>query len=145
MRPFDVYRGEQVGAGRKSIAFAVTFQSAERTLSDEDAAALRGRIVEGALEAVRRRAARRVNPIRAILRTDRAMGMFRVALAAGAVLAVLGSAGGAGAQSQTLTGVVGPGFTIRLNDSTGAPVKQLDPGTYTIQVRGPVRPSTTST
>ena len=76
-----------------------------------------------------------MNPIRAMLRTDRAMGMFRVALAAGAVLAVLGSAGGAGAQSQTLTGVVGPGFTIRLNDSTGAPVKQLDPGTYTIQVQ----------
>jgi phenylalanyl-tRNA synthetase beta chain len=46
IRPFDVYRGEQVGAGRKSIAFAVTFQSAERTLSDEDAAALRGRIAE---------------------------------------------------------------------------------------------------
>ncbi len=45
MRPFDVYRGEQVGAGRKSIAFAVTFQSPERTLTDEDAAALRGRIV----------------------------------------------------------------------------------------------------
>jgi phenylalanyl-tRNA synthetase beta chain len=46
MRPFDVYHGEQVGAGRKSIAFAVTFQSAERTLSDEDAARLRARIVE---------------------------------------------------------------------------------------------------
>jgi phenylalanyl-tRNA synthetase beta chain len=46
IRAFDVYRGEQVGAGRKSIAFAVTFQSAERTLSDEDAAALRGRIVK---------------------------------------------------------------------------------------------------
>jgi phenylalanyl-tRNA synthetase beta chain len=46
MRPFDVYRGEQVGAGRKSIAFAVSFQSAERTLTDEDAAALRDRIVQ---------------------------------------------------------------------------------------------------
>ena len=46
MRPFDVYRGEQVGDGRKSVAFAVTFQSAERTLTDEDAAALRKRIVE---------------------------------------------------------------------------------------------------
>jgi phenylalanyl-tRNA synthetase beta chain len=45
MRPFDVYRGEQVGEGRKSIAFAVEFQSPERTLSDEDAAALRERIV----------------------------------------------------------------------------------------------------
>ena len=45
MRVFDVYRGEQVGPGRKSIAFSVVFQSPERTLSDEDAAALRGRIV----------------------------------------------------------------------------------------------------
>jgi phenylalanyl-tRNA synthetase beta chain len=44
-RPFDVYRGAQVGEGRKSVAFAVTFQSAERTLTDEDAAALREKIV----------------------------------------------------------------------------------------------------
>jgi phenylalanyl-tRNA synthetase beta chain len=36
--PFDVYHGEQVGAGRKSIAFAVTFQSRR-------AHALRGRRV----------------------------------------------------------------------------------------------------
>jgi phenylalanyl-tRNA synthetase beta chain len=46
MRPFDVYRGEQVGEGRKSLAFSVSFQSSERTLTDEDAAALRERIVE---------------------------------------------------------------------------------------------------
>jgi phenylalanyl-tRNA synthetase beta chain len=46
MRAFDVYRGEQVGEGRKSIAFAVTFQSPERTLSDEDAARLRSAVVE---------------------------------------------------------------------------------------------------
>jgi phenylalanyl-tRNA synthetase beta chain len=45
MRAFDVYRGDQVGPGRKSIAFAVTFQSPERTLTDEDAAELRNRIV----------------------------------------------------------------------------------------------------
>ena len=45
MEAFDVYRGEQVGEGRKSIAFNVTFQSAERTLSDGDAAALREKIV----------------------------------------------------------------------------------------------------
>jgi phenylalanyl-tRNA synthetase beta chain len=45
MRVFDVYRGDQVGPGRKSLAFSVTFQSSERTLSDEDAAALRDRIV----------------------------------------------------------------------------------------------------
>jgi phenylalanyl-tRNA synthetase beta chain len=50
MRPFDVYRGEQVGEGRKSVAFAVTFQSPERTLTDEDAAALRERIVSALRE-----------------------------------------------------------------------------------------------
>jgi phenylalanyl-tRNA synthetase beta chain len=43
---FDVYRGDQVGAGRKSIAFRAAFQSDERTLSDEDAAEIRARIVE---------------------------------------------------------------------------------------------------
>jgi len=48
--PFDVYRGEQVGEGRKSIAFAVSFQSRERTLTDEDAASLRERIVEALRE-----------------------------------------------------------------------------------------------
>jgi phenylalanyl-tRNA synthetase beta chain len=42
---FDVYRGQQVGSGKKSIAFRAAFQSPERTLSDEDAARLRGRIV----------------------------------------------------------------------------------------------------
>ena len=46
MRAFDVYRGEQVGPGKKSIAFSVTFQSPERTLTDADAAALRTRIVQ---------------------------------------------------------------------------------------------------
>jgi phenylalanyl-tRNA synthetase beta chain len=45
---FDVYRGEQVGEGRKSVAFSVAYQSPERTLSDEDAARLRTAIV-GAL------------------------------------------------------------------------------------------------
>ena len=44
-RVFDVYRGEQVPAGKKSIAIALAFQSSERTLSDEDAAGLRARIV----------------------------------------------------------------------------------------------------
>jgi phenylalanyl-tRNA synthetase beta chain len=47
MRPFDVYRGDQIGPGKKSIAFAVSFQSREGTLTDEDAAELRNRIVEG--------------------------------------------------------------------------------------------------
>jgi plastocyanin len=77
-----------------------------------------------------------MNPVRQKLRIDRTMGTRVVfAAAAAAVVAVLGAAGGAGAQSRTLTGVVGPGFTIRLTDSSGAAVKQLDPGTYTIQVQ----------
>ncbi len=50
MRPFDVYHGPQVGEGRKSIAFSVSFQSPERTLSDDDAAALRERIVDALAE-----------------------------------------------------------------------------------------------
>ncbi|TMK77905.1 MAG: phenylalanine--tRNA ligase subunit beta [Actinobacteria bacterium] len=50
MRVFDVYRGGQVGEGRKSLAFAVSFQSPERTLSDDDAAALRKKIVEALAE-----------------------------------------------------------------------------------------------
>ena len=40
------YRGDQIPAGKKSVAFAVAFQSPERTLSDEDATRLRGAIVE---------------------------------------------------------------------------------------------------
>ena len=47
---FDVYRGEQVGEGKKSIAFSVAFQSPERTLSDEDAAALRQKIADALAE-----------------------------------------------------------------------------------------------
>ena len=54
MRAFDVYRGEQVGPGKKSIAFSVTFQSPERTLTDEDAAELRSRVVSALETRVRR-------------------------------------------------------------------------------------------
>jgi phenylalanyl-tRNA synthetase beta chain len=44
-RVFDVYRGQQVGEGRKSVAIHLAFQSPDRTLTDEDAAELRARIV----------------------------------------------------------------------------------------------------
>jgi phenylalanyl-tRNA synthetase beta chain len=46
IRAFDVYQGEPIPAGKKSIAFAVAFQSPERTLADEDAARLRTAIVD---------------------------------------------------------------------------------------------------
>jgi phenylalanyl-tRNA synthetase beta chain len=49
-RVFDVYRGEQVGEGRKSVAIHLAFQSPERTLTDEEAAELRGRIVSALAE-----------------------------------------------------------------------------------------------
>ena len=39
------YRGDQIAPGKKSVAFSVVFQSAERTLSDEDGAPLRAAIV----------------------------------------------------------------------------------------------------
>jgi len=46
IRVFDVYRGAQVGEGRKSVAFSVSYQSPERTLTEEDASRLRARIVD---------------------------------------------------------------------------------------------------
>jgi phenylalanyl-tRNA synthetase beta chain len=51
MRAFDVYRGGQVEPGKKSIAFSVTFQSPERTLTDQDAAELRSRVVSAVEQA----------------------------------------------------------------------------------------------
>jgi phenylalanyl-tRNA synthetase beta chain len=45
-RVFDVYRGAQVGEGRTSLALALEFRAPDRTLSDEDVAPLRERIVE---------------------------------------------------------------------------------------------------
>ncbi|MGZ8688029.1 MAG: phenylalanine--tRNA ligase subunit beta, partial [Gaiellaceae bacterium] len=44
-RVFDVYRGGQVGEGKKSVAIHLSFQAPDRTLSDEDAEAVRGRVV----------------------------------------------------------------------------------------------------
>jgi phenylalanyl-tRNA synthetase beta chain len=42
---FDVYRGEQVAAGRTSLAIALTFRARDRTLSDGDVAPAREKIV----------------------------------------------------------------------------------------------------
>ncbi|MBV8064566.1 MAG: phenylalanine--tRNA ligase subunit beta [Actinobacteria bacterium] len=47
---FDEYRGEQIGAGRRSLAFRVVFGSDERTLTDEEAAVLRAKIVDAVRE-----------------------------------------------------------------------------------------------
>ena len=42
---FDVYRGEQVGAGKKSMAYSLTYQAEDRTLGDKDVEKQRNKIV----------------------------------------------------------------------------------------------------
>jgi len=45
VRLFDVYRDEKIGAGKRSLAYSLTYQ-AEKTLTDADAAAIRNKIVK---------------------------------------------------------------------------------------------------
>jgi phenylalanyl-tRNA synthetase beta chain len=45
VRLFDLYRGEQVGEGKKSLAYSLTFQADDRTLADKDVNKLRGKIL----------------------------------------------------------------------------------------------------
>jgi phenylalanyl-tRNA synthetase beta chain len=44
-RLFDVYTGAQVPAGKKSLAYALTFQSDKETLTDRAVAKVQERIV----------------------------------------------------------------------------------------------------
>jgi phenylalanyl-tRNA synthetase beta chain len=44
VRVFDLYRGEQVGEGRKSVALRLEFRAADRTLTDEEVGARRDAI-----------------------------------------------------------------------------------------------------
>jgi phenylalanyl-tRNA synthetase beta chain len=46
VRLFDLYRGEKVGAGRKSLAYSITYQAIDKTLSDKDVAGFRARILK---------------------------------------------------------------------------------------------------
>ncbi len=41
---FDEYAGEQVGAGKRSLAFSLTYQAPDRTLTDADARKIRERV-----------------------------------------------------------------------------------------------------
>jgi phenylalanyl-tRNA synthetase beta chain len=45
MRLFDVYRGDQVGRGKKSLAYSLTYQAPDRTLNDQEALQIRQRII----------------------------------------------------------------------------------------------------
>jgi phenylalanyl-tRNA synthetase beta chain len=47
---FDVYRGAQVGEGRVSLALHLEFRAPDRTLTDEEVAAARGRIAAALAE-----------------------------------------------------------------------------------------------
>ncbi len=49
---FDVYQGDQVGEGRKSLAYRLTFRSTERTLTTEEVSAMRDAAVATAAERV---------------------------------------------------------------------------------------------
>jgi len=43
---FDEYSGEQVGAGKRSLAFSLTYQAPDRTLTDADARKIRERVAK---------------------------------------------------------------------------------------------------
>jgi phenylalanyl-tRNA synthetase beta chain len=45
VRLFDVYRDEKIGAGKKSLAYSLTYQS-DKTMTDAEAAAIRSKIVK---------------------------------------------------------------------------------------------------
>ena len=45
---FDVFTGDQLGEGVKSLAYAVTFRAPDKTLTSEDSEAIRKRIVDEA-------------------------------------------------------------------------------------------------
>jgi phenylalanyl-tRNA synthetase beta chain len=49
---FDVYEGEQVGAGKRSLALHLEFRAPDRTLTDEDADAARAKILAALTEQV---------------------------------------------------------------------------------------------
>ncbi len=44
-RLFDLYRGDQIGAGKKSLAYRLTYQATDRTLTDQEVAQIRQKII----------------------------------------------------------------------------------------------------
>jgi phenylalanyl-tRNA synthetase beta chain len=45
VRLFDVYRDEKIGAGKKSLAYSLTYQAITKTFTDKDVAGMRARIL----------------------------------------------------------------------------------------------------
>ena len=48
VRLFDVFTGEQIGSGKKSLAYRLTYQAEDRTLTDAEVAKVREKIVKRA-------------------------------------------------------------------------------------------------
>jgi phenylalanyl-tRNA synthetase beta chain len=48
VRLFDVFQGEQLGAGKKSLAYRLTYQAEDKTLTDNEVAKIREKIVKRA-------------------------------------------------------------------------------------------------
>jgi phenylalanyl-tRNA synthetase beta chain len=48
---FDLYRGKQLGAGRKSVGYRIVYRAPDRNLTDEEVNALHERITEKVLAA----------------------------------------------------------------------------------------------
>jgi phenylalanyl-tRNA synthetase beta chain len=69
VRLFDVFRGERIGSGKKSLAYSLTYQAFDRTLTDGESAQIRNRIVRRLLESVG-------HPVRRLTRT--AIGPVRL-------------------------------------------------------------------
>ncbi|WP_442601626.1 phenylalanine--tRNA ligase subunit beta [Paenibacillus sp. KN14-4R] len=46
IRVFDIYTGERLGEGKKSVALALVYRHPERTLQDEEVTAVHGKVVE---------------------------------------------------------------------------------------------------
>ncbi|MEK6222351.1 MAG: phenylalanine--tRNA ligase subunit beta [Chloroflexota bacterium] len=46
VRLFDVYRGEQLGTNKKSLAYSITYQAEDRTLTDKEVAKVRNKIIK---------------------------------------------------------------------------------------------------
>lgn len=50
MALFDVYKGAQIEAGKKSVAFNITMRASDRTLTDEEVGAAMEKVVAAVTE-----------------------------------------------------------------------------------------------
>lgn len=46
VRLFDIFRSEQLGDGKKSLAYNLTYQAWDHTMDDKEAAQIRQRIIK---------------------------------------------------------------------------------------------------